>query len=97
MSSIYLDSVAKPAEPRPTGGGARGTVSGIDSVEVAVDALEYLRDLAERASEHVDKADDSLTDTSEDHVGARVQILCAGNIVEDIRQALDRYLELAGS
>lgn len=91
------NSVAKPAEPRPTGGGARGTVSGIDSVEVAVGALEYLRDLAERASEHVDRADDCLADTPEDHVGARVHILCTGTVVDDIRQALDRFLELAAS
>lgn len=67
-------------------------MSSIDSVEVAVGALEHLRDLAARALEHVDRADDRLADMSYEAVGARVHVLSAGSCVANIREALDRFL-----
>lgn len=72
-------------------------MSSIDSVEVAVGALEHLRDLAARALEHVDRADDLLAQRMDDAVAARVHVIAAGVSVDDIRRALDRLLETAAS
>lgn len=94
MSNV--STVAKPAEPRPIGGGA---LRDCDAVEVAADAIGHLRDLADFALEQMRDANTRLVrmaverpDLADETAEARAAALCACDHIERIRAALDAYV-----